>query len=197
MNYPQQLTTPSSCWACWPLPSSCVWFCSSCWDVGDSTTEYERLSNTQILWTNSAVSVLCAFVLCFRHGLKNGHVKCPKEHISQVVCPTQTAPYLFSSTEWFFVNFPLFFFIPKPPHPSTQTFTNRPAISCVLLPLPHHLPLTQQLNNMNPSKTLCLHLPYPGTSFSAEQLLIILLITQSKWKCIEKNIVSVSFFNDV
>lgn len=55
----QQLTTQWLYWARWPLPFSCVWFCSSCWDVGDSTTESKLLSKAQTVWTNPQVSNFC------------------------------------------------------------------------------------------------------------------------------------------
>lgn len=82
-------------------------------------------------------------------------------------------------------DFSPFFSIPQPPHSSTETFTNRPAISYVMIMvlLLRHLLCLQLLRNMNPTQTLCCNLPYPGTLFSADRLLILLAFTKNKWKC--------------
>lgn len=82
-----------------------------------------------------------------------------------------------------------FFCIPQP-HPATLTRINRPAISHVVLLLLllqlHPLPRLQRQNNTNPSKSLCLHLPYPGTSFRTDNLLLV--STRSKWKRAGRNV---------
>lgn len=70
------------------------------------------------------------------------------------------------------------FCVPQTPRASTQTGINRPVIcyALMLMLLLHHRPGLQQQGSVSPSRTLCSHLPYPGTLFSADSFLILLWI---------------------